>query len=363
MADRSASADPDPTSSRSAQAPATEARATQTTARDRSALLGLALLLPATLALGLLVGAEPISIARAWSDPASLDRVILVDIRLPRVLLAALSGGGLSAVGAAFQALLRNPLAEPYVLGVSGGAALGATTAIALGLASTSLLGAALVPVAALAGGLGATLLVYAIARDAASGSSGNAILLAGVMVNSIAAALITFLKTLVSPSRAQQLIRWLVGFIDLPTWTGLGAVTFYVALGAAVLLLDAARLNLLALGDDTAENLGLDVRALERRVFLASSCVVGAIVSVTGLIGFVGLVVPHALRRVLGPDHRRLLPCSLIFGAIVLVACDLVARVTFRFSGTEPPVGAVTALLGGPLFLVLLRRSGRVAA
>jgi iron complex transport system permease protein len=263
-------------------------------------------------------------------------------------------------VGVAFQALLRNPLAEPYVLGVSGGAALGATVAIALGLGVGTLLGAALIPAAAFMGGGAATALVYGVAKGARAGSSGTTILLAGVMVNAIAAALITFLKTLVSPSRAQQLLRWLTGFIDLPTPLGLLAVALYVALGAAVLMADAARLNLLSLGDETAGTLGVDVRSLERRVFIACSCVVGGIVSVTGLIGFVGLVVPHVLRRVVGPDHRRLLPFSLLLGAATLVGCDLVSRLMFRWVGTEPPVGAVTALLGGPAFLVLLRRSGR---
>jgi iron complex transport system permease protein len=307
-----------------------------------------------------LLGAESVSPARAALDAGSLDRTIVLDVRAPRVALAALSGGGLALVGAAFQALLRNPLAEPYVLGVSGGAALGATFAIALGLGSATLLGAALIPGAALLGGLGATLLVYGIARGA-DGSSGTSILLAGVMINAIAAALITFLKTLVSPSRAQQLLRWLTGFIDLPSGAGLLAVSLYVGGGGAILLADAARLNLLALGDESAETLGLDVRALARRVFFASSCVVGAIVSLTGLIGFVGLVVPHALRRLLGPDHRRLLPMSVIVGASSLVLCDLLARLLFRFLATEPPVGAVTAILGGPAFLVLLRRSGRL--
>ncbi len=305
-------------------------------------------------------GAEPVSAARAISDPTSLDRAILVDVRLPRVALAALAGGGLAAVGAAFQALLRNPLAEPYVLGVSGGAALGATTAIALGLGASTLLGAALIPAAAFLGGLGATALVYGVARDARAGSSGTSILLAGVMVNAVASALITAQKTLVSPSRAQQLLRWLTGFIDLPSPLALVVVTIYVALGVAVLLADAGRLNLLALGDETAETLGVDVRSLERRIFLASSGIVGAIVSVTGLIGFVGLVVPHVVRRIGGPDHRRLLPFSILLGASSLVLCDLAARLVFRWAGTEPPVGAVTALIGGPAFLVLLRRSTR---
>ncbi len=324
------------------------------------AALPLAGLLAAAVILAVYFGAEPVSAARAIADPTSLDRAILVDVRLPRVALAAIAGGGLAAVGAAFQALLRNPLAEPYVLGVSGGAALGATTAIALGLGAATLLGAALIPLAAFVGGLGATLVVYAVARDARAGSGGTSILLAGIMVNAIASALITAQKTLVSPSRAQQLLRWLTGFIELPSPLALLLVTVYVGVGVSVLLADAGRLNLLALGDETAQTLGVDVRALERRIFLAASGVVGAIVSVTGLIGFVGLVVPHVVRRFAGPDHRRLLPLSILLGASALVLCDLAARLVFRWAGTEPPVGAVTALLGGPAFLVLLRRSMR---
>ncbi|MBW2524121.1 MAG: iron ABC transporter permease [Deltaproteobacteria bacterium] len=300
------------------------------------------------------LGTESISVGAALDHPG-LDRTILIDVRLPRVLLAAVAGGGLAVVGGAFQALLRNPLAEPYVLGVSGGAAFGATTVIALGLGAATVLGAMLIPVAALVGGLGATALVYAVARRAPRGPSGASILLAGVMVNAIASALISFSKTLVPPSRAQQLIRWLIGFIELPTTTALVAVAGYVLLGCAVLFRDAGRMNLLALGDESAATLGVDVAALERRVFIASSCVVGAIVSLTGLIGFVGLVVPHAVRRVLGPDHRRLLPISLLAGAAMLVLCDLGARLAFRSLGTEPPVGAVTALIGGPLFLLML--------
>jgi iron complex transport system permease protein len=314
-------------------------------------------------ALAVVLGAEPVSVARALADPGSLDRTILLDVRLPRVLLAAVAGAGLSLVGAAFQALLRNPLAEPYVLGVSGGSALGATVAIALGVETASLVGAAVVPAVALLGGLGATFVVYGIARGARAGGAGTSILLAGVMVNAIAAALITFLKTLVTPSRAQQLLRWLTGFIDLPTPAGLFAVLVYVGLGSAVLLRDAARLNLLALGDEAAGTLGLDVRALTRRVFLASSAVVGAIVSVTGLIGFVGLVTPHAVRRLAGPDHRVLLPLSMAAGGAMVVGCDLLSRLSFRWLHTEPPVGAVTALVGGPVFLWLLKRSARLEA
>jgi iron complex transport system permease protein len=271
-------------------------------------------------------------------------------------LLGAVAGGGLAMVGVAFQATLRNALAEPFVLGVSGGAALGATLAIAAGLTATSILGASVVPLAALAGGLVATAIVYAVA-SASGGRTTTSLLLSGVVVNYVASSVITLVKILASASKAQEILFWLVGFLDVPPTAALAFVAAYAAIGGTVLIVDAGRLNLLALGDDTAGHLGVDVRALERRTFVACSIIVGAIVSVTGLIGFVGLVVPHALRRVLGPDTRALLPASLFTGGATLVACDMVTRVLFRVLHTEPPVGVVTALFGGPLFLFLLRR------
>jgi len=318
-------------------------------------LLIASLLLVIAVALAASFGTESVSWARALSDVDSVDYAILFDVRLPRIALSGLAGAGLAAVGVAFQALLRNPLAEPYVLGVSGGAALGATIVIALGLPLTAAWATAVVPASAMIGGLAATALVYAIAR--AGEGSATSMLLAGVIVNAIASALITFIKTLVSAAKAQDLLFWLMGFIDVPSRTTLLVVSVYVFIGCGVLVADAGRLNLLSLGDEPAQHLGVDVRKLERRVYIAASLVVGAIVSATGLIGFVGLVVPHALRRVLGPDHRVLLPTSLVVGATTLVLCDLLARAAFRWIGTEPPVGAVTALVGGPLFLVLLRR------
>jgi iron complex transport system permease protein len=303
-----------------------------------------------------LFGTESVSIARAMGDASSVDHTILFDVRLPRIGLAVIAGAGLSAVGVAFQALLRNPLAEPYILGVSGGAALGATVVISLGLPIAAAWVPAVVPVAAMLGGIGATALVYGIARAAGAGT-GTSILLAGVIVNSIAGALITFIKTLVSASKAQELLFWLMGFIDVPSTTTLVVLSAYVLIGCAILIADSGRMNLLSLGDESARHLGVDVRSLERRVYIAASLVVGAIVSVTGLIGFVGLVVPHAVRRLVGPDHRVLLPTSMVAGAAMLVACDLLSRAAFHWIGTEPPVGAVTALVGGPLFLALLRR------
>jgi iron complex transport system permease protein len=310
-------------------------------------------------------GTEPISLARALSDPESLDRTIAISVRLPRVTLGAITGAGLALVGAAFQSILRNPLAEPYVLGVSGGAALGATVVITLGLGASSLLGAPLVPLAAFGGGLAATAIVYALvhgghgSRGASGPGASTTILLAGVVVNAIASAAITFLKILVTASKAQELLYWLMGFLDVPSGLTLASVAAYVAIGAAVILRDAGALNVLALGDEPAQHVGIDVRALERRTFVVGSLVVGAIVSATGLIGFVGLLVPHGVRRVVGPDARVVFPASMLAGAAVLVACDLFGRTLFRLLHTEPPVGAVTALVGGPLFLAILRRRG----
>ena len=285
---------------------------------------------------------------------------IVVGFRLPRVLLGAVAGAGLAAVGASFQAVLRNPLAEPYVLGVSGGSALGATVALVLGGSwIAGVLGAAGVPAAAFGGGLVATAIVWSLVR--AGRASGASILLAGVVVNAIAGACITLVEAISEPGQAQQLLWWLMGFLDVPSWTELAFVALYVAIGLALLLRDAPRMNLMALGDEPATTLGLDVRALERRVFFACAAVVGAIVSVTGLIGFVGLVVPQAIRRLTGPDLRVVLPASALAGGAVLTMCDLLVRVLGPRVG-ELPVGAVTALAGGPVFLLLLRRSAHIA-
>jgi iron complex transport system permease protein len=281
---------------------------------------------------------------------------IVLGYRLPRVLLGAVAGAGLAAVGAAFQSVLRNPLAEPYVIGVSGGAALGATVAIATGVGGASVVGAATIPAAAFAGGMSATALVWGLMRAGRAG--GATILLAGVVVNSMAGACILFVEALAEPAKLQSLVWWLMGYLDVPSWQELAFVSVYVAVGIGVLFVDAARINVLSLGDEAAASLGVDVRALERRALFACAAVVGAVVSVTGLVGFVGLVVPQAMRRVLGPDLRVILPASMITGAMALVACDLVVRVIVPVVHTEVPVGAVTALLGGPVFLVLLART-----
>lgn len=312
--------------------------------------------LAVVIVLAISFGSEPVSLAKALSDSTSLDHVIVFEVRLPRVLLGAVAGAGLSVVGAALQAMLRNALAEPFVLGVSGGSAVGATFAILIGVSSASI-----IPLFALAGGLGTTALVHVIA-SAVKSDRGVSTLLAGIVMNAMASALITLVKVLVTQSKAQELLFWLTGFLDVPSTSALFAMTVYVGAGVLILLRDAGRLNVLALGISAAEHLGVSVRGLERRIYLAGALVVGAIVSFTGLIGFIGLLVPHALRRVVGPDVRVLMPASIGFGGAALVLCDLVSRASFRWIHREPPVGAITALLGGSLFIYLLVKGRRSA-
>lgn len=330
-------------------------RARVTARKGPIAIVVCALALFAAVALGVAFGSGTASLGDLFAA-GTRGHDVIVGYRLPRVLLGVVAGAGLAAVGAAFQTVLRNPLAEPYVLGVSGGAALGAMVAIALGAGGLGLLGAAGVPAAAFAGGAVATALVWGLVR--AGRAQGASILLAGVVVNSIAGACITLIEALAEPGKVQSLIWWLMGYLDVPSWGQLAFVAAYAAGGLAVILVDAGRMNLLALGDEQATSLGVDVRALERRTFFACAAVVGAVVSVTGLIGFVGLVVPQAARRVLGPDLRAVLPASALAGGALLVVCDLLVRVAARSVHTEVPVGAVTALIGGPVFLVLLRRN-----
>lgn len=336
-----------------------------TPARLAAALGLLFLLLLAVSWAHLTCGTEPVSLAAVLAGPG-VPRQILLGLRLPRLLAGMTVGAGLGAAGAAFQVLLRNPLADPFILGVSGGAALGGTTALlAAGLLGTTLAGMTLLPAASFAGALAAMALAGWMGRRQRGGDEAMLTLLTGVIFNTFASAVIMFLKTLADPRQAQEILLWLMGSLAVE---GLDRPVLLLAallvVGGVVLLLRQAReLNLLALGPETAANLGVDVRAVSRRVHWAGSLTVGAAVSVTGLVGFVGLVVPHLLRLVWGPDLRLLLPASAVLGAVFLVASDLASRLLFPALGTEAPVGVVTAFLGGPLFLWLLYRRSAGAA
>ncbi len=305
------------------------------------ALAVLALALVALLGLSLLVGSA--------ENPTT---AIVLEIRLPRALLAALVGAGLATAGALLQALLQNPLADPYVLGISGGAALGGVVALALG--GGFWLGAAAVPLVAFAGALGASLLLYAIAA-AGGRAPAHSLLLTGVVFNAFASSLIVFVTSAADLSRVAGVFLWLIGSIRLVEPALVAGVAVLFGLGLALALREAYALNLLAQGDETATHLGVDVPRTRRRVLAATALMIGASVAVSGLIGFVGLIVPHLLRLTVGSDHRVLVPASALAGAAFLVAADTLARVVL--APIELPVGALTALIGGPLFLVLLRR------
>ena len=331
--------------------------------RAAIALLALAPLVAIAVGVGLSLGAGSLSWTAALRG-VEPDATVLFRLRIPRVVLAAIVGAGLSVAGVALQALLRNPLADPFVFGLSGGAAIGAAlsvavTGTALGVAGVSAAGwIGLLPTqfAAVLGSLAASVLVFTLGRARGRLHPERA-LLVGVVFNSFASALVIALEAVLAPEKTQAVLLWLAGTLGYEPQPVLVAAGAVVLVAAAILTALAGRLNLLALGDEGAAALGVDVERTRLLSFFAASAAVGAAVALTGLVGFVGLVVPHAVRLVAGPDHRVVLPASALGGAAFLVLADAIARMLFRGLGTEPPVGAVTALLGAPLFVLLLRR------
>jgi iron complex transport system permease protein len=323
-----------------------------------SAVLGAcALALAVVLLLAAVLGEQPLSLPEVLTDGSTAQRILL-SVRLPRVALAALVGASLAASGCALQALTRNPLADPFVLGVSGGSALGATIALALGLSALAFRGVSAVSLFALAGAFGATILVMAVGRLSRGGP--HATLLAGVIFNSFALAAVLFVKALVAPDQLGEVLFWLAGRLQFEQASTLAGATVLEAFAFAALWALSGRLNLLMLGDDDAASLGVEVPRTRRWVLLSTSLAVSVAVSVSGLIGFVGLLVPHTVRLMFGADNRLLLPASALTGAAFLALADLLARLSFRAFNQEVPVGVVTALLGGPLFLALLVRASR---
>lgn len=333
--------------------------------RLRVALAGLLALLAVVVVIAASVGAvwippsEVVSVL-AWKvglsdrpvDLARSTEVILIGLRLPRVALAAVVGAALAASGMVFQALFRNPLADPAVIGVSSGAALGAVLVIVT--VGGAALGGAAVPVAAFVGALGVGYLVYRLARVGPTVNVAS-LLLAGVAVAAVVSAVMSLVMTF-SGERLRDIYTWLLGGLVAQGWRSVLTTAPVVAIGVAATARVAHDLNLVALGEERAAQLGVDVQVLKRRSLAAGSLLAAAAVSVGGIIGFVGLMTPHLLRLVVGADHRRLLPATLIGGPILLVASDLVARTVL--APQELPVGVVTALVGGPFFLALLRRS-----
>ncbi len=304
-----------------------------------------------------LIGSTPISFGRVFSRTIpfadNVDAQIFFIARLPRALAAALVGGALAAAGVVFQGLLRNPLATPYTLGVSAGAALGAMIAITFG-SALPMIGVA---PASLAGAALAVGVVYLLARARHRGLSTTVLLLAGVTLNSFFSALILFVQYLAGPGDLFRALRWLMGDLDVASYAPIVAALPFVALAFAGFAWLARPLNLLSIGADAAGARGVDVERAQRVAFFSASLATGAAVSVGGPIGFIGIIVPHLVRLGVGADHRLVLPASTFFGAAFLVGCDAVARIAL--APLELPVGIVTAVIGGPFFLwMLLRRS-----
>lgn len=337
------------------------ARGRHTAVRRRSPALALWVLAAVMVAAALAEFAiGPVGISPAAAIPQliayfhgarSADAVVMGAIRLPRMLAAVLVGAGLAGTGAALQAVFRNPMADPGIIGVASGGSLGAVIVIQSGLAARSIWWT---PAGAFATGLGAVFVIYRIATVGGR-TAIYSLLLAGVAVGAFASAVVSFIMSMAPLETMQQMLFWLMGGLDGVTWSNVLLLAVFTLAGLAVFALCADALDILSLGEDQAEAVGVHLQRLKQVVFLTAAFVVGACVSVSGVIAFVGLIVPHLMRIYVGPRHRVLLPASAMGGAALVLLSDLVARMAL--SPIEVNVGIVTASLGAPFFLYLLRR------
>ena len=282
-------------------------------------------------------------------DLDNLFPVVVIDVRLPRILSAAIVGGGLAISGVVFQGILLNPLADPYTLGVSAGAAFGASLALLLNI---GLLGSYSVPLFAFVGAVG-TLLFVIYLSSSSGGVSSNNLILSGIIVAAILSAGISFLKY-IADEQVAVIIFWLMGSFGSKTWTDVSLTLLLVGIGFCVFIFYARDLNLMSLGNRTASSLGVDTRRVTITLLVTASLVAAICVSVSGIIGFVGLLVPHMMRLITGPDNRRLVPASLLAGAILLLVADTITRAVLP---SEIPIGVLTALIGGPFFCYIFRK------
>jgi iron complex transport system permease protein len=297
--------------------------------------------IPFSHVIGTITGSESVT---------ATERTIILSIRLPRILLAMLVGSGLSVAGVVFQALLRNPLAEPYILGISSGGTVGAIIAIGLSLGASAIT----TPLASFAGSAAVMFLVYGIAHRRGQLDT-NALLLGGVMIGAFFNAVVLLIIAVFN-QELRNAFLWLMGNLSSANPDAIIVVAPVLLVASLVLLLQARNFNLISTGDETAMQLGVEVKRVKRLSYLLTSLITGLVVSVSGVIGFVGLLIPHVCRMLFGPDHRLLLPASFLLGASYLVAADILSRTLLAPS--EIPVGAITAALGAPVFVYLLRRS-----
>ena len=338
-------------------------------AATRLPIVCAALFLLGAALVGLLVGPVDlgiIAIARAalshvpllhvHSGLSESDRAILWQLRAPRVVLGALVGGMLALAGASYQGVFRNPLADPYLLGIAAGAGLGATLAIVYGRETVRVYD--LIPLAAFAGGAVGVIAAYALGRSASRGRSTASLILAGVTITSFLTAIQTFVQQQHSQS-LQEVYSWILGHLDTAGWHDVALVAPYIAVSATVILLHRRVLDVLSVGDEEAASLGINVNRTRLLVVIFATVGTAAAVAISGLIGFVGIIVPHAIRLVLGPSYRLILPLSLLGGAGFLVLADVIARSVM--SPAELPIGVITAFFGAPFFAVVLRTSRSV--
>lgn len=286
-----------------------------------------------------------------WLTEPSQTSLILIEVRLPRLILAAITGASLALTGAIFQSMLRNALADPYILGVSGGAALGVTLAIVFRF-NDALFGWNLHPLFAFAGALTSISIVYQFSRNRGV-MSVHTMLLAGVSLQAMFGALVLFIYSLFDPYQLMEAFTWMMGRIPSLSYSTLLYISIIFVISLIIVLPKARALNALVFGDADALSLGVETEKLRRTLFIVTSLLTGSVVALTGLIGFVGILVPHMMRLMLGPDYRHLLPASVIGGSLFLFGADTLARTLI--SPNEIPVGVITALMGGPFFLYLL--------
>lgn len=286
-----------------------------------------------------------------WADAESMNADILRDIRIPRALAAFVVGSALALSGLTFQAMFRNPLATPFTLGTASGASLGAALYIRFGLAF-SILGINGISIASFSGSMLALLFVYGLTR-VKSGFSTATLLLAGVAVSFFFSSLIMFIHYISGFANSFRIIRWMMGSVDITGYKTLLDMLPFVLTGTVILLFSANELNLLMTGDDIAASRGVNVNRVKKLLFIAASLMIGGVVAFCGPIGFIGMIAPHICRLIMGPEHRTLIPATLLFGGTFLLLCDTLARTIIY--PVEMPVGVITALIGGPFFIILL--------
>jgi len=282
--------------------------------------------------------------------------LIVLNIRLPRIILAGIVGIALATSGVVFQAIFKNPMADPYILGISSGAAFGATLVIIFGI-SFSFLGLSMISIGAFLGAMGTTFLVYNIAR-LNNRTPVITLLLSGIAISFFLSAFINLLMTM-NNDQVEKIVFWTMGSVSSASWKSVAISIIPVVSGVSIFVFFSKELNVILMGEETAQNLGIDVETIRKLLLGVASIVSAAVVAVSGIIGFVGLIVPHAMRMIVGPDHKRLFPYTIISGAIFMIIADTISRIALN--PTEIPIGVITSLIGAPYFIFLLVKNKKI--